>query len=72
VEVGILPLDALELVPVINAVLVPGAEDQPVFVIAIAFWLFDSQCTMPRIGAMPVPVAINTASCRGSRSVNKP
>src|SRR5271165_7400579 len=32
----------------------------------------NSQCTMPRIGAMPVPVAMNTAALRGSRSVNRP
>src|SRR5271165_167842 len=32
----------------------------------------NNQCTMPRMGAMPVPVAMNTASLRGSRSVNRP
>src|SRR5664280_2536171 len=41
VEVRVLPLDALELVAVVEAVLVARAEDQPVFVAAIAFWLLE-------------------------------
>ena len=36
-EVRILLSDALELVAIINAVLVAGAEDQPIFAAAIAF-----------------------------------
>ena len=40
-EVRVFPLDTLELVAVVDAVLIASAEDQPVFVAAIAFRLLE-------------------------------
>ncbi len=41
VEVWVLAFDPLELVAVVDAVLVAGAENQPIFVAVIAFWLLE-------------------------------